>query len=259
VAGGSWSPHEADLAFRIHSYLWQKLWFDALMVALLLGGGWLAYVSRMRRIAANERWLQQLVDARTEDLRLQTELLRQADADKTELLEQLRMQSEAFERQAREDALTGLPNRRRADEAIDAYFSESLRSGRPLGFAILDIDFFKRINDRFSHATGDAVLRELGTILRTHQRPGDLSARLGGEEFICILAGSDLAGAKTFCERIRLAIEQHDWAAIAPGLTVTVSMGVVVWTGQESYSRMSSRADELLYRAKNAGRNRVEG
>ena len=259
ISGGSWSPREAHLAFRIGAHLWQKVSFDALMAALLIGGGWLAYVSRIRRIAANERWLQQLVDARTEDLRLQTEKLTRSDNEKSELLELLRIQSEAFERQAREDALTGLANRRRVDEAMDAYFSESIRSGRPLGFALLDIDFFKRINDRFSHATGDDVLREIGVILREHQRPGDLAARLGGEEFICILAGSDLSGARTFCERMRTAIEGHDWEAIAPGLQVTVSMGVVVWNGEESYSRMASRADELLYRAKDSGRNRIEG
>ncbi len=259
IAGGSWSPREAVLGFRIGAHLWQKAWFDASMVVLLLVGGWLAYLSRIRRIAANERKLRQLVDARTEDLRLQTERLTRSDAEKSELLELLRIQSEAFERQAREDALTGLANRRRVDEAIQAYFSESLRSGRPLGFTLLDIDFFKRINDKFSHATGDAVLREIGAILREHQRPGDLAARLGGEEFICILSGSDLAGARTFCERIRLAIERHDWEAIARGLRVTVSLGVVVWNREESYSRLASRADELLYAAKGAGRNRVEG
>ena len=260
VTGGSWSPREADLVFRIGAHLWQKAWFDASMAVLLLAGGWLAYAGRIRRIAVNERRLQQLVDARTEALRLQTEKLTRSDAEKSELLELLRIQSEAFERQAREDALTGLANRRRVDEAIEAYFSESQRSSRPLGFVLLDIDFFKRINDRYSHATGDAVLREIGVILRDHQRPGDLVARLGGEEFICILAGSDLEGARAFCERIRLAMENHSWQAIAPGLEqVTVSMGVVEWDGAESYSRMSSRADELLYRAKNSGRNRVEG
>ncbi|HEV2606583.1 MAG TPA: two-component regulator propeller domain-containing protein [Xanthomonadaceae bacterium] len=259
VVGGSWSPREAGLQFSIGAHLWRKAWFDVSMAALLLAGGWLAYVNRIRSIAANERRLRLLVDARTEDLRLQTEKLRRTDAEKSELLELLRVKSEAFERQAREDALTGLANRRRVDEAIEAYFSESKRSGRPLGFTLMDIDFFKRINDRFSHATGDAVLRELGSILRQHQRPGDLAARLGGEEFICVLAGSDLPGARTFCERIRLAIEGHDWEAIAPGLRVTVSMGVVVWNGEESYSRMASRADELLYRAKSGGRNRVEG
>ena len=258
VVGGSWSPREAGLQFRIGAHLWQKAWFDASMAALLLAGGWLAYVSRIRSIAANERRLRLLVDARTEALRLQTEKLKRSDAEKSELLELLRVQSEAFERQAREDALTGLANRRRVDEAIEAYFSESERSGRPLGFTLMDIDFFKRINDRFSHATGDAVLREIGAILRQHQRPGDLAARLGGEEFICILTGSDLPGARTFCERIRLAIEGHEWEAIAPELRVTMSMGVVVWNGEESYSRMASRADELLYRAKNSGRNRVE-
>ncbi|HEY2345555.1 MAG TPA: two-component regulator propeller domain-containing protein [Xanthomonadaceae bacterium] len=258
VTGGSWSQREAVLPFRIGAYLWQKLWFDALMAALLVVGGWLAYRARIRVIAANERRLQKLVDVRTEDLRQQTERLREADKEKTRLLETIQAQSEAFERQAREDALTGIANRRRVDEAIEVYFAESRRSGRPLSLVLIDIDHFKRINDLHSHAAGDAALREIGAILRSHQRPGDLAGRLGGEEFACILSGSDIAGARTYCERMRAAIESHDWSPVAPGLRLTVSMGVVQWDGEESYSRMSSRADELLYRAKEAGRNRVE-
>ncbi|MEO7478960.1 MAG: diguanylate cyclase, partial [Lysobacteraceae bacterium] len=256
--GGDWSQREAGFGFRIQPFFWQRPWVIAIAIAMLILAAWLAYQARIRQIAANQRRLQHLVDERTEDLRLQTKKLTRSDAEKSELLELLRIQSEAFERQAREDTLTGLANRRRVDEAIEAYFSESRRSGRPLGFAIMDIDFFKRINDRFSHASGDAVLREIGAILREHQRPGDLAARLGGEEFVCILAGSDLEGARGYCERMRLAIAGHDWTSIAPDLAVTISIGVVVWTGEESYSRLSSRADELLYRAKDAGRNRVE-
>lgn len=259
VTGGSWSPREATLAFHVGAHLWQKLWFDVLLAVLIVAAGWLAYRARIRVIAVNERRLQQLVDARTEDLRRQTELLRAADAEKSELLEMIRAQSEAFERQAREDALTGIANRRRIDDAIEVYFAEARRSGRPLSFVLMDIDHFKRVNDRWSHATGDAVLQQIGGILRGHQRPGDLAGRLGGEEFACILSGSDLGGARTYCERMRMAIETHDWAEVAPGLAVTVSMGVVQWDGVETWSRMSSRADELLYRAKNAGRNRVEG
>ena len=256
--GGEWSTREATLAFRMQPFFWQRPWVIMLCIALLLLAVWLAYHGRIRQIAANERNLQKQVDERTEDLRLQTEKLTRSDAEKSDLLELLRIQSEAFERQAREDTLTGLANRRRVDEGIDAYFSESQRSGRPLGFALLDIDFFKRINDGYSHAIGDEVLRAIGAILREHQRPGDLAARLGGEEFICVLAGSDLHGSRAFCERMRQAIQEYDWESIAPGLRVSISIGVVVWSGEESYSRMSSRADELLYRAKESGRNRVE-
>lgn len=259
ITGGSWSPREAALAFRIQARLWQKPWFYVFAALILLVGGWLAYRARIRVLAANERHLQTLVDARTEDLRRQTELLRQADADKTRLLETIQAQAEAFERQAREDALTGIANRRRVDEAVEVYFAESRRSGRPLSLVLLDIDHFKRVNDHYSHAVGDDVLRALGGILRSHQRPGDLAGRLGGEEFVCILSGSDIAGARTYCERMRAAIETHDWEAIAADLRVTVSMGVVQWDGKETYSRMSSRADELLYRAKESGRNKVEG
>lgn len=259
IAGGPWSLREVELPFQVGAHPWQQPGFIALAVALLVGGAWLAHRARIGVIAANERRLQQLVEARTEDLRQQAEKLRQADAEKSRLLETIQAQAEAFERQAREDALTGLANRRRVDEAVEVYFAESRRSGRPLSVALLDIDHFKRVNDHYSHATGDAVLRELGAILRAHQRPGDLAGRQGGEEFLCILSGSDLAGARTYCERMRMEIEAHDWNAVADGLRVTVSMGVAQWDGDETYSRLSSRVDELLYRAKANGRNRVEG
>ncbi|MBS0462159.1 MAG: diguanylate cyclase [Proteobacteria bacterium] len=259
IAGGPWSLREVTLPFHVGAHPWQRPGFIALMVALSIGGAWLAYRARIGVIAANERRLQQLVEARTEDLRRQTEKLRLADAEKSKLLETIQAQAEAFERQAREDALTGLANRRRVDEAIEVYFAESRRSGRSLSVALLDIDHFKRVNDHYSHAVGDDVLRELGAILRAHQRPGDLAGRQGGEEFLCILSGSDIAGARTYCERMRLEIEAHDWSAIAHGLRVTVSMGVAQWDGEETYSRLSSRVDELLYRAKANGRNRVEG
>ncbi len=258
VSGGPWSPREAVLTFKIDAYLWQIWWFDALMIVVLTVGAGLTYAARIRVIAENQRRLQLLVNARTNDLRQQTDRLREADAEKSRLLELVQSQSEAFERQAREDALTGLANRRRVDESLDAYFSESRRSGRPLSLVLMDIDFFKRINDRFSHAIGDEVLREIGAILTQDQRPGDLAARLGGEEFLGILSGSDLDGARVYGERMRTAIESHDWERIAAGLRVTISIGVATWDGEESYSRLFTRTDELLYRAKEAGRNRVE-
>ena len=258
VTGGSWSPREADLSFKIGAYLWQIWWFDTLAAIFLIAGAWVAYVNRIRRIAANERRLQQLVNMRTEDLRQQTERLRQADSEKSRLLELVQSQSEAFERQAREDALTGLANRRRVDESLEAYFSESRRSGRALSLVLMDIDFFKRVNDRFSHAIGDAVLREIGAILARDQRPGDLAARLGGEEFLSVLSGSDLDGARIYGERMRAVIEANHWDRVAEGLRVTISVGVATWDGQESYSRLFTRTDELLYRAKEGGRNRVE-
>ncbi len=258
VAGGSWSQREAVLPFQVGAHPWQRPGFIVFAVVVVIAGGWLAYRARIGVIAANERRLQKLVDARTEDLRQQTQRLREADAEKTRLLQTIQAQADAFERQAREDALTGIPNRRRVDEAIEVYFAQSRRSGDPLSLVLIDIDHFKKVNDHFSHAVGDAVLRSLGAIFRSHQRPGDLAGRLGGEEFVCILGGTDRAGALAYCERMRKAIEAHDWAIVAPGLQVTVSMGVVQWDGKETYSRLTSRADELLYRAKANGRNRVE-
>jgi diguanylate cyclase len=120
---------------------------------------------------------------------------------------------------------------------------------------MLDIDNFKSLNDRYGHPAGDAVLRWLGGILRAASRKGDLVARYGGEEFAAILPHADLAAAATWAERLRRAINTDP----APGVdeTVTVSMGVTTWRTGDSGNQVVARADEALYEAKRAGRDRV--
>ncbi|WP_070358411.1 diguanylate cyclase [Duganella sp. HH105] len=155
------------------------------------------------------------------------------------------------------DALTRLHNRRHFDEQATTLFSHAVRHKRPLSVVIGDIDFFKRINDQFSHATGDAVLRQVGEILRSHMRLSDLVARYGGEEFVIAFPETELPQAAALCDKLRNMIEGFPWHEVHPDLKVTMSMGVYADLAAGTAEAMLQKADELLYRAKQTGRNRV--
>jgi diguanylate cyclase (GGDEF)-like protein len=178
--------------------------------------------------------------------------LTEANLQKTMLLDQL-------ERQTFEDALTGLANRRRLDQRLADEFALALRHGRPLAVAIADLDHFKTVNDRFSHAIGDAALRSLAKLLASQVRHTDLVARFGGEEFVLVLVQSDLDAARLVCEKLRVAVEGYAWDAIHPGLALTLSIGVCADTTLAGHERMLAMADRNLYLAKARGRNRVVG
>lgn len=163
------------------------------------------------------------------------------------------------ERQALVDGLTGLANRRRSEAALDEEIVRAARLGGELTLAILDIDHFKEVNDRYGHAAGDAVLKELALVLNHSLREIDTAGRWGGEEFALILPGTDTAGGARLCERIRQTLAdrripiENDMA-----ITVTASFGVAGFQHSGSRERLLAAADEALYRAKRAGRNRVE-
>lgn len=155
------------------------------------------------------------------------------------------------------DALTKLHNRRHFDEQACTLFSHAVRHKRPLSVVIGDIDFFKKINDQFSHATGDAVLRQVGEILRSHMRLSDLVARYGGEEFVIAFPETELPQAAALCDKLRAMIEAFPWHQVHPELKVTMSMGVYADLAAGTAEAMLQKADALLYRAKETGRNRV--
>ncbi len=178
--------------------------------------------------------------------------------------EQMAAEAERLQAQARElgryvlaDPLTGLGNRRQVERELPRLLSHSERSGEPLAVAVLDLDHFKQVNDRFGHAVGDAVLMATADLFRARVRGGDLIARMGGEEFLIVLAHATLEWAREACERLRLAIEGHDWAQIAPGLQVTISIGLCLAGAQRDGAQLLEQADLALYQAKKEGRNRV--
>ena len=160
-------------------------------------------------------------------------------------------------RAAHEDSLTGLANRRSLDASLDECVKTFLDRGVRLALAMMDIDRFKEINDRFSHVVGDNVLRTLATMIRTHCREIDVSARFGGDEFVVCLIGTSLEAAQSTLERLRSFVETHDWAAIKPELVVTVSVGVTQIRPGDDTAGLLARADTAMYRAKAEGRNRV--
>ncbi len=256
--GGPWGDSEAVWRFHIEPFWWQRLsvrLIAALVVLACLLGTYLLLVQRYR--SSNLR-LTRLVDDRTEDLRHQAARLLLADEEKSTLLKQLRVQSEAFERQAREDALTGLPNRRAFDEALGRALERARPDHRSLSLAMFDIDHFKEVNDQHSHSIGDAVLREVGRLLSGASRVSDVPARVGGEEFALLFHDTTLEQAQITCERLRQRFhDQRNWAGVT-GLQINFSAGLVEWRGDsESGEALMQRADDALYEAKQSGRDRI--
>jgi diguanylate cyclase (GGDEF)-like protein len=162
------------------------------------------------------------------------------------------------ERLASSDDLTGALNRASILKAIEGERGRMARGGKGFSVALLDLDHFKRINDGFGHLVGDRVLVQLVRKIVPMLRASDAIGRYGGEEFVLLLAdAADEAGAGTALERIADTIRNHSWPDIAPGLAVTLSAGFAACRPDESLHQLLSRADAALYRAKNAGRDRV--
>lgn len=163
------------------------------------------------------------------------------------------------ERQALIDGLTGLANRRRTESALDEEIVRASRLGSELALVLIDIDHFKEVNDRHGHAAGDAALRELALILVHSLREIDTAGRWGGDELALVLPGTDDAGGVQLSERIRQTLEQRK-IPIEDGkpISITASFGVASFVRAGSRERLLAAADEALYRAKGAGRNRVE-
>ncbi|SFU78949.1 diguanylate cyclase (GGDEF) domain-containing protein [Methylobacterium sp. 174MFSha1.1] len=162
-------------------------------------------------------------------------------------------------RLSRTDVLTGLPNRRRFEQVFDRAWRQAGRTGKPLALLAVDADHFKRCNDRYGHAVGDEVLRRLARCLSASvHRPDDIVARIGGEEFVVLLPGTDVAGGLRIAGKIHEAVAtlSVQAAGIAAG-AVTVSIGLAVGpaAGEAACDDLYRRADAALYAAKRAGRN----
>ena len=168
-----------------------------------------------------------------------------------ELQQELVAQGTRLEALLREDALTGLSNRRAILTQLGGMVSAARRHGHPLSIAVLDLDHFKRINDTHGHKTGDDVLVMAAHALGAHLRAEDQLGRLGGEEFLILLPDTDAAAASHVAEKLRLNV-----AAAPSPVPVTVSVGVATWDGEAS-DDLLQRADDALYAAKDAGRDRV--
>ncbi|MCK5842827.1 MAG: GGDEF domain-containing protein [Candidatus Sabulitectum sp.] len=159
---------------------------------------------------------------------------------------------------ARTDPLTGLLNRRGFLELSRLVVSMAERSAGPFSILMIDLDHFKRVNDKFGHAMGDRVLQEIATVLLRGVRKQDILARWGGEEFIVLLPDTGVNGAKALGEKIRASVEELETCHGEARICVTLSLGISQYHREEPLTDTIQRADNALYQAKSSGRNRVE-
>ncbi|HJW46392.1 MAG TPA: GGDEF domain-containing protein, partial [Lysobacter sp.] len=157
------------------------------------------------------------------------------------------------------DTLTGVANRRHIETAAGDAVAQARITGEPLAVLTFDLDWFKRINDGHGHAGGDQVLVRVARACESVLRSNDLLGRIGGEEFVVLLPNTPEEGAATVAERLRECVARIDLSDIAAGLNVTISLGLAMLRPQDDgLHDVIDRADAALYRAKDAGRNRVE-
>lgn len=157
------------------------------------------------------------------------------------------------------DALTGLVNRGYMAIQFQKEFDRSRRYERPLSLLMIDLDNFKKVNDTYGHQIGDQTLESVARILSSRSRIHDICARYGGEEFAVLLPETDLAGAKVIADRLRKAIEGHEFITRGPRIRCTVSIGVADLAGHSrgTMEEMIAAADKALLRAKSEGKNRL--
>jgi len=235
---GKWREQVASLTFNIEYHYWQTKVFKLTMMivfALLL---YSAYRYRLIKIQRNEERLELLVAKQTVELK---------------------SQAKSFAHQATHDQLTGLPNRRAFDNWCENDFSRIKASEKGLSLAIIDIDYFKRVNDGYSHIIGDKVIQTIAEILSQHFSQHELDikcARWGGEEFT-LLIPTDKSQAYDICEKIRSVVQGFDFSSIANGLSITISIGLTDNKEVSRYDKVITLADQALYFAKHNGRNQV--
>ena len=208
--------------------------------------------------SAAERWLVwsyfSLILGRCLMLSVQASELRQRLQDSRRKLADSLAQVQQL---ASHDELTRTLNRRALIARLEEQRSRAERFHEAFCVALLDLDHFKAVNDTHGHAAGDAVLRAFAALAQAGLRDSDVFGRYGGEEFMLILGATPLAAVQPPLERIRAELEQRDWAAVAGGLRVTVSIGVTAFHRGETLEQVLSRADDALYEAKRLGRDRI--
>ena len=174
----------------------------------------------------------------------------------------LKLQQDILRSFAMKDGLTGVTNRRRFDELLQQHWRQGQRDKSPLSLILIDIDHFKQYNDHYGHLAGDKVLRDVANVMRlVLQRPHDSLSRYGGEEFACLLPGTDEAGAAFMAQRllesVRLLAIPHEFSSSGSLLTISAGIATVIPAVGQTASGLIAAADEQLYCAKHDGRNCV--
>ena len=232
----------------------------ALVLGLFIGARLSRRLSRLTTAigAMGQGDLYQRVDEDASDeVGTMARVFNQMSKELYESRERIEQQNVMLKELSIRDPLTRLHNRRHFDEQAATAFAQARRYSRPLTAMMCDVDHFKQINDRFTHAVGDNVLKLVAAILQSNTRSSDIVARYGGEEFAVIFTESQASETQALAERIRERIEAHPWDEVEHGLRVTISIGMDSDTSRASVGAMLAAADERLYDAKRAGRNRV--
>ncbi len=212
-----------------------------------------ARLMRGLEIGIND-YLLRPIDANELHARVRTQIKRKRYTER--LRDNVQMSIEA----AITDALTGLHNRRYMESHVSKLVGQAVARGKPLAVLVLDIDYFKSINDTYGHDCGDDVLREFAVRVRKSIRGIDLACRMGGEEFVVVMPDTDMAVAATVAERLRrkIAAEPFPVEQGQKKIDVTISIGIAAMEAvNDSVAQLLKRADQALYRAKRDGRNRV--
>ena len=184
--------------------------------------------------------------------------------DLNELNTELHSHKEILAQMSYVDGLTSVANRRRFNEYLKEEWNRAVRSGLPLSLLILDVDFFKQFNDHYGHCAGDECLVLIAQALNSCiKRSSDLVSRYGGEEFAVVLPETGFSGAKGLAEGIRRSIQDlaiaHEHSRVAPQVTVSIGIACAVPTEKDTHMELVQAADNQLYEAKEAGRNRIQG
>jgi diguanylate cyclase (GGDEF)-like protein len=246
---------QADAAGQLPAFVALRLHHSAFRAARALGRSddALAHLECYQRLERQRSVAQLMAQSRFFVTRLEAEQVR---AQAHRAVDALTARTEELEAHAQRDPLTGLGNRRCLESRMPALMADAEARGRPLTLALIDADHFKSVNDRHGHAVGDQVLQLLAQMLRDNTRGSDLLLRYGGEEFLVVFPDTVADRAFEVCERLRANVETHPWDELAPGLQVSLSIGLAS-APPYSTDMLIARADAAMYRAKHLGRNRV--
>ena len=208
--------------------------------------------SHVRHHLEEESARREVAEAEADQLRRQLRRLEQDTFD-------LRRQVAQTYREAMRDQLTGLPNRRAYDERMAQEYARWKRFSEPMALLVLDVDDFKRVNDKFGHKSGDKALVMIGRILSERLRETDLIARYGGEEFVVLLTGAERDDALRIAEAMRQGVLNGGLHANGQPVKITISCGLAIFAEGDSPETVFERADKALYQAKGQGKDRVVG
>jgi diguanylate cyclase (GGDEF)-like protein len=242
IDGQRWNEAATPLRVRVQPHFWQTPWFVGMALLALFGAAGSLFQLRTLQLRRRQAHMERVIAMKTEELRIANEHL---------------------SRLSYADALTGLPNRRRLDDALETEWRRAMRTATPLAVVIADIDAFKPYNDSLGHLEGDRCLVQIAEVIRqSTSRAGDFAARYGGEEFVMLIPGADEYAARQFAEGLRRAVETcaipHPASRTGPVVTVSVGFACMVPSSDMTPAMLVTQADAALYRAKQRGGNQVQ-